>query len=240
MKGWSYTSTPPIGRTACTEPQCLYKGTLQLFYLPTTDKRQPIMGWQFFKNSLWRIYREYSREFWRQLTVGVLHFILLNDIWTTAYNVLNLGRLSVIIETAEPCNRSCLCTGHIMTSSGRRDEVIQWLAANELRICCDTAQSVTLVVLKPKTPKTTKSISSLNNPNFRIQFPCFPITTCYGLDGTGIESRWWSTFSAPVQTSGVPRGVWGVQPPPEIPNFWQSRTGLYIERKMFSVPIPTS
>ena len=38
---------------------------------------------------------------------------------------------------------------------------------------------------------------------------------------------------------GVPRGV---QPPPlpEILKFWQSRTGLQIERKMFSVPIPTS
>jgi len=27
------TSTPPMGRTACTEPQCLYKGALYLFYL---------------------------------------------------------------------------------------------------------------------------------------------------------------------------------------------------------------
>jgi hypothetical protein len=26
----SYTSTPPTGRTACTEPQCLYKGALDL------------------------------------------------------------------------------------------------------------------------------------------------------------------------------------------------------------------
>jgi len=25
MKEYRYTSTPPIGRTACTEPQCLYK-----------------------------------------------------------------------------------------------------------------------------------------------------------------------------------------------------------------------
>ena len=28
MKGQSYTSNPPMGRTACTEPQCLYKGAL--------------------------------------------------------------------------------------------------------------------------------------------------------------------------------------------------------------------
>ena len=31
MKGYSYTSTPPMGRTACTEPQCLYKGDLYLY-----------------------------------------------------------------------------------------------------------------------------------------------------------------------------------------------------------------
>jgi len=31
MKEWSYTSTPPVGRTACTEPQCLYKGVLYLY-----------------------------------------------------------------------------------------------------------------------------------------------------------------------------------------------------------------
>ena len=28
MKGWSYTSTPPMGRTACIEPQCLHRGAL--------------------------------------------------------------------------------------------------------------------------------------------------------------------------------------------------------------------
>jgi len=32
----SYTSTPLMGRTACTEPQCLYKGALYLYlYLLT-------------------------------------------------------------------------------------------------------------------------------------------------------------------------------------------------------------
>jgi hypothetical protein len=30
MKEYSYTSTPPMGRTACTEPQCLYKGALYM------------------------------------------------------------------------------------------------------------------------------------------------------------------------------------------------------------------
>jgi hypothetical protein len=28
MKGYSYTSSPPMGRTACKEPQCLYNGAL--------------------------------------------------------------------------------------------------------------------------------------------------------------------------------------------------------------------
>jgi len=31
MKGYIYTSTPPIGRTACRELQCLCKGALDLF-----------------------------------------------------------------------------------------------------------------------------------------------------------------------------------------------------------------
>ena len=31
MKEWSYTSTPPMGRTACTDPQCRYKGDLYLY-----------------------------------------------------------------------------------------------------------------------------------------------------------------------------------------------------------------
>ena len=33
MGGQSYTSTPPMGRTACTEPQCLYKGALYFYLL---------------------------------------------------------------------------------------------------------------------------------------------------------------------------------------------------------------
>jgi hypothetical protein len=33
VKGYSYTSTPPMGPTACTEPQCLYKGAFYLFTL---------------------------------------------------------------------------------------------------------------------------------------------------------------------------------------------------------------
>ena len=32
-KGQSYTSTLPMGRTACTEPQCLYKSALYLLLL---------------------------------------------------------------------------------------------------------------------------------------------------------------------------------------------------------------
>ena len=31
-KEYSYTSTPPMGRTACTEPQCLYNGALYLTF----------------------------------------------------------------------------------------------------------------------------------------------------------------------------------------------------------------
>jgi hypothetical protein len=33
MKDYSYTSTPPMGRTACTEPQCLYSTAIPLLPL---------------------------------------------------------------------------------------------------------------------------------------------------------------------------------------------------------------
>ena len=55
MKGSSYTSTPPIGRTACTEPQCLYKGDLyfSLTFLPRflyqvflTQHRKSLWGYR--------------------------------------------------------------------------------------------------------------------------------------------------------------------------------------------------
>jgi len=39
MKKQSYTSTPPMGRTACTEPQCLYKGALYLYLYLTNFER---------------------------------------------------------------------------------------------------------------------------------------------------------------------------------------------------------
>jgi len=42
MKEYSYTSTPPMGRTAYTEPQCLYKGDLYLYismHIATNVKR---------------------------------------------------------------------------------------------------------------------------------------------------------------------------------------------------------
>ena len=42
MKGYSYTCTPPMGRTACTEPQCLYKGALYLY----------LWNWKFIEVSL--------------------------------------------------------------------------------------------------------------------------------------------------------------------------------------------
>jgi hypothetical protein len=35
---YSYTSTPPIGRTACTEPQCLYNGELYLYLFTKVEQ----------------------------------------------------------------------------------------------------------------------------------------------------------------------------------------------------------
>ena len=41
MKEQSYTSTPPIGHTACTEPQFLYRGDLYLLPFIRQNKRKP-------------------------------------------------------------------------------------------------------------------------------------------------------------------------------------------------------
>ena len=53
MKGQSYTSTTPMGCTACTEPQCLYKGDLYLsLYISTQNKYMLIMSVHFIGNNL--------------------------------------------------------------------------------------------------------------------------------------------------------------------------------------------
>jgi len=38
MKEYSYISTPVMGRTACTEPQCLYKGALYVYLIFINSK----------------------------------------------------------------------------------------------------------------------------------------------------------------------------------------------------------
>ena len=40
---YSYTFTPPMGRTACTEPQCLYKGALYLYLLYLCLRTGPLI-----------------------------------------------------------------------------------------------------------------------------------------------------------------------------------------------------
>ena len=43
MKEKSYTSTPPMGRTASTEPQCLYKGALYLYLWSWKSRAIPLL-----------------------------------------------------------------------------------------------------------------------------------------------------------------------------------------------------
>ena len=44
-KEQSYTSTPPIGRTACTEPQCLYSTAIPLLPLLAVRPVQSLSAW---------------------------------------------------------------------------------------------------------------------------------------------------------------------------------------------------
>ena len=41
---YSYTSTPPMGRTVCTEPQCLYNGALYLYIFYIQDYFHKVPG----------------------------------------------------------------------------------------------------------------------------------------------------------------------------------------------------
>jgi len=47
-KEQSYTFTPPMSRTACTEPQCLYKGTLYTFFTVISSIKTS-HGWGYWK-----------------------------------------------------------------------------------------------------------------------------------------------------------------------------------------------
>jgi len=38
-KEYSYTSTPPMGRTVCTETQCLYNGALYVTFTPKSSRQ---------------------------------------------------------------------------------------------------------------------------------------------------------------------------------------------------------
>ena len=63
MKGQSYTSTPPIGRTACTVPQCLYRGALYILPFRKIIKKYFIMilASHLPKTAIVRISAFYSR-----------------------------------------------------------------------------------------------------------------------------------------------------------------------------------
>jgi hypothetical protein len=59
MKAWSYTSTAPMGLTACTEPECLYKCELYLTFTCRVQDRS-VTTWASFINLtgiLWKFVR---------------------------------------------------------------------------------------------------------------------------------------------------------------------------------------
>ena len=64
---YSYTSTPPMGRTACTEPQCLYSRTIPLLPLWAVQPVQSLSActtvhftfFNSFVHCLWGVSLEY-------------------------------------------------------------------------------------------------------------------------------------------------------------------------------------
>jgi hypothetical protein len=58
----------------------------------------------------------------------------------------------------------------------------------------------------------------------------WPLPSCSTVKNMWSHTQW---------RTGGEVGGFKLPPPPEIPKFWQSRTGLQIKCEMFSVPIPT-
>ena len=48
-KEYRYTSTPPMGRMSCTEPQCLYKGALHLLLYATNESIILNLDYKYYK-----------------------------------------------------------------------------------------------------------------------------------------------------------------------------------------------
>ena len=61
VKEQSYTSTPPIGCTACTEPQCLYSTAIPLLPLQAVEPVQNLSACtvQLYLYSPYRLYSLY-------------------------------------------------------------------------------------------------------------------------------------------------------------------------------------
>ena len=55
MEEQSYTSTPPMGRTACTKPQCLYKGVLYLYILSCEKLHRVFSNYREYFNTVFQI-----------------------------------------------------------------------------------------------------------------------------------------------------------------------------------------
>jgi len=95
MKEWSYTSTTPMGRTACTEPQCLYKGDLYLFFI------SPYIWRSFFLYILGYIVM--------YLTIIFYLYFEIISLWTWRWFLVYILRL---LRHVPDANSSCILQGY--------------------------------------------------------------------------------------------------------------------------------
>ena len=74
MKEYSYTSTPPMGRTACTEPQCLYNGALYLYLTVHLYLYSPYGPYGLYRASV--PVQGVHFTFFFFLPIGLTHFLV--------------------------------------------------------------------------------------------------------------------------------------------------------------------
>ena len=173
MKEQSYNSTPPMGRTACTEPQCLYKGALYIYFSFTFctsfSKRNEKGEGQF-------VLARYNTSRHRGTAEVQRHAILMSALVGSGWPASRPGRCILGDELRYPRSRRF---GGLRNLFGEERDILsqqrssgpQHLPAGRQRFCPQAVLPASHSVRKPFFPQTVLSASrSVRKPFCPLAF----------------------------------------------------------------------
>jgi len=111
MKEQSYTSTPPMGRTACTEPQCLYKGVRYLYLYLTYIYVERVVKTQSFSAERANIRVTF---YFNSCTVRLLLLCIVTNKCTIISQIITLLHVSTL-----SCHPQGACNQYVAKSTYR-------------------------------------------------------------------------------------------------------------------------